>query len=35
MNKRSEKEEFDNFLNELSDDSKKLIDIEPAFLYKG
>ena len=35
MNKRLEKEEFDNFVDDLSEDSKKLIDIEPAFVYKG
>jgi hypothetical protein len=35
MNERLEKEQFDSFINELSDDSKNLIDIEPAFMYKG
>jgi len=35
MNKRLEKEEFDNFVDDLSEDSKKLIDVEPAFVYKG
>ena len=34
MNERSEKEQFDSFINELSDDSRSLIDIEPAFIYK-
>ncbi len=35
MNKKQEKQEFDNFVDDLSEDSKKLIDIEPAFVYKG
>lgn len=35
MNKRLEKEEFDSFVDDLSEDSKKLIDIEPVFIYKG
>lgn len=35
MNKRLEKQEFDSFINDLSEDSKKLIDIEPVFIYKG
>jgi len=35
MNERLEKEQFDSFINELSGDSKSLIDIEPAFIYKG
>ena len=35
MNKRLEKEDFDSFVDDLSEDSKKLIDIEPVFIYKG
>jgi len=35
MNNRLEKEQFDSFIDELSDDSKSLIDIEPSFMYKG
>ena len=35
MNKRLEKEEFDSFVDDLNEDSKKLIDIEPVFIYKG
>lgn len=35
MNKKTEKQLFDCFVNELSDDSKDLLDIEPSFIYKG
>jgi len=35
MNKRLEKQEIESFLDDLNEDSKKLIDIEPAFVYKG
>jgi hypothetical protein len=35
MNKKLEIEEFNNFVDDLSEDSKKLIDIEPTFVYKG
>lgn len=33
MNKKLEA--LDDFVNDLNEDTKKLIDIEPAFMYKG